>query len=503
MNVHILFLLTITAANSQNQTWTFPDISEFFKNQTDRVNAFFDEQKLKLETAVNTSYVEAISLKDNVDNYVEEQKKIVNDEVNNYVKEIKQQGRKVADTWSFVPNEVVDRYRINDGASEFTDAVLTVPAIVSRNGYNCETHTIISEGYVLNIHRIPRSKNSGVISRKTILLQHGVFASSADWIFNGPGKGLAYVLADAGYDVWMSNIRGNRYSKEHLWWKSDSKEYWNFSWHDVAMHDVPAVIDYILKVKGSDTKITYIGHSMGTTILFTMLTVRPEYNDILNSAIALAPVVYMSDIKSPLKSFAPIASNVAYMQMLYGSHEFIPKVSTLGEITKTCEAEHMDTMVCNNIVFYICGYDEAQFNKTLLPIFLAHLGTGTSWKTVVHFAQEIVSGGRYQYFDYGSYYNVEVYGTETPPEYDLSKVTLPITLFWAKNDLLSSEGDVRALLEKLPDTTKSYLVPHPEFNHLDYLWAIDAPRLINDKVLSTLNESFENIPKFFNFRIGF
>ncbi|XP_013192340.2 lipase 3 [Amyelois transitella] len=505
MNVYILLFAIISTANTDNQeqSWKFTDISDFFKNQTNKVNEFFDEQKLKIETAVNSSYEEAVNFKENIDNYVDEQKKIINKEVNSYVDTIKEQGRKVADTWSYVPNEVVERNRHDGGAAEFTDAMLTVPTIISRNGYICETHTVISEGYVLNVHRIPRSKNGGAVSTKTVLLQHGIFASSADWILNGPQKALAYVLADAGYDVWIPNIRGNRYSKQHTWWKADSKEYWNFSWHDVAIHDIPAVIDYIMKLKGQDTKITYIGHSMGTTILFTMLALRPEYNDILKAGIALAPVVFMSDIKSPLKSLAPIASNVAYMEMIYGSHEFIPKASTLGEMTKSCEAELKDTMVCNHIVFYLCGYDKVQMNETLLPVFLAHFGTGTSWKTLVHFAQEIVSAGKYQYFDYGSYYNEKIYGTETPPEYDLSKIALPITLFWAKNDLLSSERDVKILQEKLPVTTKSYLVPYPEFNHLDYLWAIDAPRLINDKVLSSLDEYFENKPKHFSFRFHF
>ncbi|XP_072932307.1 lipase 3-like [Epargyreus clarus] len=486
MNVLFVILAACVVAHSYETKWFFMDeannIQNFFKNQSDNMKTFFEEQKSRMEKAINNGYEEAVKMKDSVNTYFDTQQKKIASDVNNYVERVKESGRKVADTWSFVPSD--------DLASrmENPDVVLSVPGIITRNGYTCETHMVMSEGYLLNIHRIPHSKD-GVVSPKTVLLQHGIFASSADWILNGPGKGLAYVLSDAGYDVWMSNMRGNQFSREHAWLKSNSKAYWNFSWHDAALYDLPAVIDHIMKVKGEGTKITYIGHSMGTTILFAMLTLRPEYNNILAAGFALAPVVFFTDLKSPIKSLAPLASNVAYMEMLYGSHEFIPKKSALGKISNGCDVENIDAFVCKNIVFYICGYNEKQLNEKLLPVFLSNLGTGTSWKTVVHFAQEVVSGGKFQQFDYGSH-NQKMYGSDSPPEYDLSKVTLPLTLFWANNDLLSSETDVKLLSEKLPTKPEIYLVPDPEFNHLDYLWAVDVNTYLNDKILDSLNKVY-------------
>lgn len=465
------------------------------------MNGFFQEKKKIVETLFSTSYYDAVKMKDSVNQYMEDQQKKIAEEVNSYVDSVKASGRKMTDTFSFVP----ENDKIEDGElMENPDVTLSVPAIIQRNGYPSETHTITSKGYVLNIHRIPRSKESSTTPLKTVILHHGLFASSADWILNGPGKALAYVLADAGYDIWMLNIRGNRYSREHTTLKTDTKAYWNFTWHDVAQHDVPAIIDYIKKVKGDDAQIVYIGHSMGTTILFAMLSLRPEYNDHLTAGFALAPVVFMSALKSPIKTLTPLASNVAYMEMLYGSHEFIPKNSALGSIINACDIDNIDGKVCKNIVFHLCGYNEAQFNKTLLPVFLAHIGTGTSWKTAVHFSQEIGSGGRFQMFDYGSYHNEKLYGSETPPEYDLSKITLPIKLFWSKNDLLSSEKDVKELYDRLPAGKEMFLVPDPNFNHIDYLWAKDAPTLLNNKVLETLSTAFtKNEPTVrFHLRFG-
>jgi lysosomal acid lipase/cholesteryl ester hydrolase len=39
----------------------------------------------------------------------------------------------------------------------------------------------------------------------------------------------AFVLSRAGYDVWLGNSRGNKYSKDHINKKIKNKAYWSFS----------------------------------------------------------------------------------------------------------------------------------------------------------------------------------------------------------------------------------------------------------------------------------
>jgi hypothetical protein len=59
--------------------------------------------------------------------------------------------------------------------------------------------------------------------------------------------------------------------------------------------------------------------------------------------------------------------------------------------------------------------------------------SSTSLKLFVHLVQEVKSG-HYRQFDYGAKKNNEVYGRPTPPDYDLSKVTVPMSIIHGNYD---------------------------------------------------------------------
>ena len=95
-----------------------------------------------------------------------------------------------------------------------------------------------------------------------VMLQHGLLGCSEVYVNKGK-MSLGYLLAMDGFDVWMGNSRGNIYSRGHLT-KQVEGDYFDFSFFEMGKYDVPANVDKIRAVTGRD-KITYIGHSQGTS----------------------------------------------------------------------------------------------------------------------------------------------------------------------------------------------------------------------------------------------
>lgn len=70
------------------------------------------------------------------------------------------------------------------------------------------------------------------------------------------------------------------------------------SFHEIGIYDLPAVIKYIKKAKQDENvKIDYIGHSMGVSVFTVMASERPEQMKNIKSLIALAPGVFVNDVK--------------------------------------------------------------------------------------------------------------------------------------------------------------------------------------------------------------
>jgi len=362
--------------------------------------------------------------------------------------------------------------------------------VALKRGYPCETHNVVTEdGYILNMHRIPWGKhgNTADVVRPAVNVQHGILSSSEDWVISPPGQALAFLLSDAGYDVWMGNYRGNYYSKKHTTLDVNSNEYWHFSWDEMGKYDLPAMWDHIIETTGQE-KIFHVGHSMGSTGFWVAMNERPEYNDKIKGMFALAPVANTGHMKGPLSKIAPLADDLEWLLDNMGLAEFMPSnkfINWLG--TLVCNDDWIPE-VCENVLFLLAGYDQEKFNVTMLPTIVGSPGRGTSARTVVHYGQSVVSK-KFCKYDFGKDENMEHYGQETPPEYDLKKVTAPVALVWGQNDWFGDPTDVMELVSGLPNLLPGGIinVDFSKWTHLDFLWGMDAKPLVYDYVITMMN----------------
>jgi len=283
--------------------------------------------------------------------------------------------------------------------------------------------------------------------------------SSIDFINNSPGgnvdepveamrvgNNLGFELAKRGYDVWMGNTRGNIYSRNHTTLKPEEKAFWDYSWDEFIKFDLPALISHVQK-ETNRTKVGYIGHSQGTCIMFGLLSSRPEYNDIIEPFIALAPVTTVGYANSPITFFA----KRRYLRDLleYKGGKMLPDYVLRSLARKLC-FETTTSSFCENVVLYLAGgVGSTQLNKTRVGIYAASESIGSSTKNMVHWAQG-VNTKTFSYFDYGFKGNLMRYRRPTPPEYPLEHITNKnIALFWSLNDGLADPHDVEILKKRL------------------------------------------------------
>jgi pimeloyl-ACP methyl ester carboxylesterase len=375
-------------------------------------------------------------------------------------------------------------------ADDDADLYLTSPQLMAKYGYPVQTHSVQTEdGYILELHRIPHGKSGPANStRPAVLLHHALLCSSFDWVGLGPEKSLGFILADAGYDVWLANARGNTYSRKHVAIDPSEPRFWEYSWHEMGTCDVPAEIDYILNSTGH-SKLYYIGHSMGTTMFFAGMSQRPEYNHKIHAMIAFAPEATFTRRKNSVihlleKGMERLLEGLFHFT---GLHEFLPQNSVLNPISiAICRHELIISRLCVGIIFSIVG-KSTQMERVRLPVLLAHTPAGASTRELTHYAQLAVSGGFGQ-FDFGEQTNMEKYGQATPPQYNLSLVTSPVALYYADNDKLLPVKNVMEIYRQLPNVIRKFRVPHRMFNHLDFIWGRSANYLVYRDVLAFLKK---------------
>ncbi|XP_034934286.1 lipase 1-like [Chelonus insularis] len=355
--------------------------------------------------------------------------------------------------------------------------------IAKRDGYPIETHAVTTEdGYILTVHRIPGSEGG-----QPILIQHGLLGNSALWIVSGKAHSLAYILADQGYDVWLGNIRGNTQGMNHINLTTSDSEFWDFSYHEMAVYDLPAMINYIHAL--TNRYPFYIGHSQGGAMFYILASEVPDVANTVKLSIGLAPVAYKSDMWDPvLRLISNILRKIDdVLSIVFNIQTFMTPFWPLFLLRLLCAVLSIGNYNCLDLFPTLVGAERPElFDQAILPAVAANFPAGTSKKNMRLYAQ-LMQTDRFERYDYGETKNLEIYNSPIPPEYDLKKVTQPHAIFLADADVFAHLPDLNKLFNLLPNIVDEHLVNASGFSHMDFLWGSKSRDVIYPRILELID----------------
>ncbi|KAJ1736290.1 cholesterol esterase [Coemansia biformis] len=296
--------------------------------------------------------------------------------------------------------------------SELLDDFSSFAEIMEYWGYPHEDHLLETrDGFILGTHRITGRRgadagpdaasagpdahpNTGAGGGKPVVLfWHGFMLSSEcfvchpDWI-----NILPFRLAEAGYDVWLGNSRGNKYSYKHIKYVPSDQRFWNFSIDEIAGIDVPTTIDYILQETGA-ASLTYIGFSQGTTQMFMALSRNRGLNSKVSRFIALAPASTPRGFHNSIVDYFTKATP-QMLYLMFGRR----RAMSLVYFWVNLLPRDMYVAVLDSCVRLLFGWTMRNLSQETKCIAYWHLYSYTSVKAIVHWMQ-IIHCGELQMYD--------------------------------------------------------------------------------------------------------
>ncbi|KAM6347439.1 lysosomal acid lipase/cholesteryl ester hydrolase-like, partial [Alca torda] len=330
-------------------------------------------------------------------------------------------------------NQSATADRLGTAAEDTSKAAKAESEIISYHGYLSEEYEVTTQdGYILRVFRIPAGRNSQNTGKKpAVLLHHGTLGDSTHWISNLPNNSLGFILADAGYDVWLGNSRGDTWSLKHKTFKPCQKEFWQFSFDEMGKYDIPAELYFIMNKTGQKD-VYYIGHSEGSTAGFIAFSTYPELAQRVKVFFAVGPVATITHATSPLVTFARLPESLI---------------------------------------------------RSRIDTYVGHSPAGTSTQNVIHWHQ-LTRSGQFQAYDYGAKENMKKYNQSAPPAYEIEKINIPIAVWSGGRDKFADPKDMAKLLPRI-----SNLIYHehvPAWGHLDFVWGLDATERMYQKIVELI-----------------
>jgi len=270
-----------------------------------------------------------------------------------------------------------------------------------------------------------------------------------------------------GYDVWLTNSRGNTFSRNHTKLNPFlDKKFWDYTFDDMGRFDVVANIKYVVDTTGQGN-VTFIAWSQGSTQMFVAATGRQKayVEQHVNLFVALSPVTYMKHQRSPLLAIVGLLHLGALVEDVFPFGFLdLPQMPAIAKFFCTVT----NGTLCTITVDTICGSSNLD-NPLSIENLVGHFPAGTSVKDLNHYEQFIIND-RFGRYDYGVGGNLLHYLRPYPPEYVVSKLQLKTALFMGSADDLADPLDTAHLLQDLKDNENVVLSKRYDgYSHVSWI----------------------------------
>jgi pimeloyl-ACP methyl ester carboxylesterase len=212
----------------------------------------------------------------------------------------------------------------------------------------------------------------------------------------------------------------------------------------MGIYDLPATIDYIIQVNGHK-KVAYIGHSMGTTVMFYGLATIPDYfNEKLSVFVALGPVgavpntlVYPFKFVSLFYDLVEMCIDLFKLGPIFHFHEFISSAITTACFSPTME--YYCVSAIESLATIAPEYDN--FDRFALMVY--YYPAGSSARTLKHMLRGMKFGVLEEYTaDWNDSLREKVKAYHPLNFSAFSQTKVPVIFFYSVGDALTSELDV-------------------------------------------------------------
>uniref|UniRef100_A0A8D0EKE8 Partial AB-hydrolase lipase domain-containing protein n=1 Tax=Strix occidentalis caurina TaxID=311401 RepID=A0A8D0EKE8_STROC len=340
---------------------------------------------------------------------------------------------------------------------ELFNNIIPESEIIRYHGYPSEEYQVTTEdGYILGVFRIPAGRNSQNTGKKpAVLLHHGTLGDSIHWISNLPNNSLGFILADAGYDVWLGNSRGDTWSLKHKTLKPCQKEFWQFSFDEIGKYDIPAELYFIMNKTGQKD-VYYVGHSEASTAGFIAFSTYPELAQRVKVFFALGPAATITYATSPLVTLTRLPQSLIRQYVAQVLHSFIL-------------SQH-----------WIAAFITLLLSlQSRTDMYVGHFPAGTSVQNAIHWHQ-----GSLHAVDLGKC--LLLFLQSTPPAYKIEKIGTPIAVWSGGQDKFADPKDMAKLLPRIPNLI--YHEHFPAWGHLSFIWGLDATEKMYRKIIELMTK---------------